>query len=160
MNEFEYKEFSKRYDKFKNNNLPTPFFDKERQTLEYVYFDNDEDNKKTTLQVNSDLIKALGDIARTGLYYSFSTKNIDSKNSNRQCHAHSFEEVVRALYDFPESFHIAEDEEEFYSKQELDYLKQVQKYLLNIGLKDLESEERHFNRYQNKNRSKCNNVQF
>ena len=157
MNEFDYKKFSKRYDKFKNNNLPTPFWDEERQTFEYVYFDTTEDNEKTTLEINHDLIKALGDIAQAGLYYSFSTGNIGNKNSSKHNHAHSFEEVVKALYDFPESFHIKKDEEEFYSNQELDYLRQVQKYLLHIGLKDLESEERSFNRYQNKKCSKFDN---
>ena len=40
MKKFEYNEFVKRYNKFKKNNLPTPFWDSERQTLEYVYFDN------------------------------------------------------------------------------------------------------------------------
>ena len=29
-------DFNSRYDKFKENNLPTPFWDEERQTLEYV----------------------------------------------------------------------------------------------------------------------------
>ena len=38
MKEGDYKEFIKRYDQFKKNNLPTPFWDEERQTLEYVYF--------------------------------------------------------------------------------------------------------------------------
>lgn len=35
---FDYEEFNKRYDKFNKNNLLTPFWDEERQTLEYVYF--------------------------------------------------------------------------------------------------------------------------
>lgn len=30
----------KRYDKFKKNNLPTPFWDDERLTLEYVNIGN------------------------------------------------------------------------------------------------------------------------
>ena len=41
------------------------------------------------------------------------------------------------MYDYPETFNISTEEEEFYSKQELKYLRRVQKYLLFIGLKDL-----------------------
>lgn len=39
MNKNQTKEFLKRYDKFKKNNLPTPFCDDERQIFEYVSFD-------------------------------------------------------------------------------------------------------------------------
>ena len=34
------KEFNKRYDKYQKNNLPTPFWDNTRETLEYVYYNN------------------------------------------------------------------------------------------------------------------------
>jgi len=37
MNEEEFQNFMKRYDKFKKNNLPTLFYDEERLTREYVY---------------------------------------------------------------------------------------------------------------------------
>ena len=156
MNKFDYETFNKRYDKFKNNNLPTPFWDQERQTFEYVYFDNDTDDKSISLQININLSKALEDICHVGLYYSFSTRNLESNEDNYHNHAHSFEEVVRTLYNFPESFNIAQDEEQFYSKQELDYLKKIQSYLLLIGLKDIETVDIPFERYQNKNRSKYN----
>ena len=43
MNKKEYQEFMKRYEKFKKNNLPTYFWDEERQTYEYVYYDNQLD---------------------------------------------------------------------------------------------------------------------
>lgn len=38
MKKRKYNEFMKRYDKFKNNNLPTPFWYNERKTLEYVKY--------------------------------------------------------------------------------------------------------------------------
>ena len=69
-------------------------------------------------------------------------------------HAHSFEEVVSALYSSPESFSIAKDEEQYYSKQELEYLRRVQKYLLFIGMKDLEKQKVPVSRYRNKIHSK------
>lgn len=71
------------------------------------------------------------------------------KKKLHHCHSHSFENVVRDLYDYPESFNISKEEEEFYSKQELNYLKRVQKYLLFIGLKDI-NEKRSVLRYRNK----------
>lgn len=172
MNEFEHKEFIKRYDKFKKNNLPTPFWDEERQTLEYVYFHNGKsilDNKesKDELEVNSSLSKALGEIAFTGFYYSFTCKHIIGWKENDKfiekwvvghSHAHSFEEVVRALYYSPESFSIANDEEQYYSKQELEYLRRVQKYLLFIEMKDLENRKEPTSRFRNKIHSKYKNA--
>lgn len=148
-----YKKFIKKYDKFRKNNLPTPFWDDERQTLEYVYFCNGKsvfNNQKVNneLEVNPSLFEALGEIAFTGFYYSFTDRHFIGEKENGKYiwksviwhnHAHSFEEVVRALYDSPESFNIAKDEEQYYSKQELEYLRRVQKYLLFIGLKDLET---------------------
>ena len=62
MNKKEYKEFLKRYDKFQKNNLPTPFWDDERQTLEYVHFINEEER-----EISDDLVYALENITRAGL---------------------------------------------------------------------------------------------
>lgn len=174
MNRREYekflKEFDKRYDKFKKNNLPTPFWDEERQTLEYVYFDkkldsfmeklHKEDADYYKMHIDTNLTAALENIAYAGFYYPFTSKYYTTiKNEDGtteigiKCghnHAHSFEEVVLYLYDYPESFSIAEDEEEFYSKQELKYLKRVQKYLLFIGIKDLETRKPKVERFRNK----------
>ena len=38
------KTFNLRYEKFKKSTLPTPFWDKERQVLEYVFYDKNEYN--------------------------------------------------------------------------------------------------------------------
>lgn len=161
MNEIEYKEFIKRYDEFRENNLPTPFWDEERQVLEYVYFYNKQ------LKVTPKLSEALGEIAFTGFYYPFTDKHIVGWKENdkfiQKCiighnHVHSFEEVVRALYNSPESFNIAKDEEQYYSKQELEYLTRVQKYLLFIGMKDLKIQRNSNNRFKNKKYSKYKNA--
>lgn len=157
MKELEYKKFIKRYDKYKNNNLPTPFWDDERQILEYVYFEKDNNNE-SKLEVNYKLSEALGNIAFTGFYYSFTDKHMTLNKDGKpkkslvveHTHAHSFEEVVRALYDSPESFKISKEEEQFYSNQELEYLRRVQKYLLFIGLKDLTTKKAFKDRYKNK----------
>lgn len=172
MNESKFKEFNKRYDRFNKNNLPTPFWDEERQTLEYVYFYNGKsplnfEEAKNELNVNRSLTDALGEIAYTGFYYSFTTKYIKRYRKDGKLvtetvvghdHAHSFEEVVSCLYDSPESFSISRDEEQFYSKQELEYLRRVQKYLLFIGMKDLETSKPPVSRYRNKTHSKYENA--
>ncbi len=36
MTDKEYQKFIKRYDKFKDNNLPTPFWDEERQVPKFI----------------------------------------------------------------------------------------------------------------------------
>lgn len=40
MQKRKFNEFMKRYDKFEKNNLPTPFWDEKRHTLEYVNIGN------------------------------------------------------------------------------------------------------------------------
>ena len=165
MKEHKFIEFQKRYEKFKKNNLPTPFFDEERQTFEYVYYSNDFFNYDSSKfpEVNCMLTDALADIAFTGLYYSFNCKIIaytkeGVKITYGHGHAHSFEDVVGHLYDFPESFSIPKEDEKFYSGQELHYLRRVQKYLLFIGLKDIgETRKIPVSRYRNKNQEKYGN---
>lgn len=164
MTDKEYQKFIKRYDKFKENNLPTPFWDEERQVEEYIYFDNghillNSKSKQKELNVNSTLTDALGDITFTGFYYPFIDKHIVLENINGKRkekivishnHGHSFEEVVYSLYLSPESFKIEKKDQKYYSTQELEYLQRVQKYLLFIGLKDAKTIKIPKNRYQNK----------
>jgi len=139
------------YDDFKNNNLPTPFYNNKKEHFEYVNFIVNE------LQVNDNLIYALGDLADTDLYFSYTSKYFieDEKTSEIKiikghCHSHLFDDVVRSLYNFPESFEISKEEEQFYSKVELSFLKRIQKYLLFLGMKDLENVN-DISRYNNKN---------
>jgi len=66
--------------------------------------------------------------------------------------------VVQSLYDFPESFKIEDDELVYYSKQELEYLRRVQKYLLFIGLKDLDSRKPKVDRFRNKKHAKYGGI--
>ena len=162
MTKEEEKKFIKRYDKFKKNNLPTPFWDKERETHEWVWFSN----RHKHLEVYGDMLYALGDIALTELYYPYTDKHNTSKMINGKWvnkfvinhnHAHSFDEVIKSLYQSPESFSISKDEEEFYSKRELEYLRRVQKYLLFIGLKDIDTLRIPVSRYRNKLQAKYEN---
>ena len=169
MNETEYKKFCQRYDQFKKNNLPTPFWDEERQVKEYVYFYNGKSilnatEAKNQLEVHSKLSTALGEIAFTGFYYPFTDRHvIQQKDKNGKMvkkfivgpnHMYSLEDVVESLYNSPESFNISKEEEPFYSQQELDYLRRVQNYLLLIGMKDITVENPSKNRYHNKIHSK------
>ena len=170
MNKRKYKEFLKRYDKFKKNNLPTIFWDEERQTLEYVYYDpkksywatklnSDTETFDSRLHIEKSLTEALENIASASFYYPYTCKYFrlpmigetsELKIELGHTHSHTFENVVKDLYDFPESFTISKDEEEFYSKQELAYLRRVQKYLLFVGMKDIESRKDKVSRFRNK----------
>lgn len=104
-------------------------------------------------------MEALENIASTEMYYPFTCRNyiyikekgkIIQKTEVGHNHAHSFESVVSHLYDSPESFSISKEEEEYYSKQELQYLRRIQKYLLFIEMKDLDIENNTIQRYRNK----------
>ncbi len=181
MEKIDYKEFEKRYDKFKKNNLPRDFWDEERQTLEFVYYDTEinqlnkifmqpDEEFDRRLHVERSLTEALSDIAYTGFYYPYTCKyftlpRVDDKNAKRDyiielghTHNHDFDSVVQSLYDFPESFKIEDDELVYYSKQELEYLRRVQKYLLFIGLKDLDSRKPKVDRFRNKRHAKYGGI--
>lgn len=168
MQKRKFNEFMKRYDKFEKNNLPTPFWDEERQTLEYVNIGNRKniynfDNIDNKVKVYSNLTNALEDLVDISFYYPFYAKYQDlTKNGNKfvvgNTHTHSFENVVQSLYESPESFYISSEDEQFYSKQELKYLKKLQKYLLFIGLKDVETNKVPISRYRNKLHEKYKNA--
>ena len=149
---------------FKDFKLPVPVWDEEREVLEYVYnMDVSIDGDHEVLQIDNSLTNALGNVASAGFYYSFTSgyfqlPTLDDEVKEHKIvvghtHAHLFDEVVESLYNFPESFSISEDEEQFYSKQELEYLKKVKKYLLFIGLKDITLEE-----FENRSTSRYLNV--
>ena len=142
MAEFDYKTFYKRYDKFKKNNLPTPFWDRERQVLEYVFYDNE-------FNINTNLVDSFRN--KLSFYYAFNSITLTKEGIKKigHRHEHTFEEVVRDLYDYPVSFNITKKDEIYYSKQELSYLKILKNYLLLVGLRDVEDNIR-VSRYRNK----------
>ena len=147
MEKFDYKEFNKRYDKFKKNNLPTPFWDRERQVLEYVFFEKDKYHNE--LNISNNLTDSFAN--KVSLYYPFNCVivNKDGKRKIGHCHEHSFESVVRNVYDYPETFNISRKDEYYYSKQELEYLKILKNYFLLVGLTDLPDNVR-VGRFRNK----------
>ena len=153
--------YNEYYKRFEKNNLPTPFWDKERDTLEYVFYD---DGRPI---VSSNLCYSLEHITFAGFYYSYSCRHLTSRLVDNKwvyevedghLHAHAFEEVVRDLYEYPEHFRISKEEEEFYSKQELQFLNRVQKYLLFIGVKDNLSPHKSVKRYRNPLQNKYKNI--
>ena len=174
MNSAEEKKFMKRYEKFKSNNLPTPFWDDERHTLEYIHyntelsywlymFNTNTSDDISRLSVNYNLVDALADLTSIGFYYSYTSGYFVYEGEKKvikigHTHGHSFEDVVSDLYDFPESFNISKDEEKFFSKQELDYLRRVKKYLLFIGLKDSTVNTSRDEIYKNEKQSKYGNA--
>lgn len=162
MKKYRKKEFYKRYEKFKKNNLPTPFYDNERQTFEWVYY-TPPTAFYDGLQNDTELSNALGVICQVSFHYPYICKYFDIPKKGEgddfvirygEIDSGSFNEVVYNLYQFPESFSIPEDKKNFYSEQELYYLSKVQKYLLFIGLKDVTKRRPGVSRYRNKIHSK------
>lgn len=134
---------NKRYKKIKSCNLPFPFFNKKGPLIEWVQYVNGHN----CYNVEQNIVYAVGDIARVGVTYHYKALLLNSSQSVNYCmkvsHCHSFDEVVQALYDYPETFSIPDEFLNEYSKQELDYLKIVKNYLQLIDLKDVKmSEER------------------
>lgn len=135
-----------RYKRFKNCSLPFPYWSEKRDTFEWVRYDSE--NKEYDTQ--RELYESMGDIACTGLTYHYkSLSYFRYKEENKEIykvtesHGHNFNEIVRAVYNYPESFEIPDEYLDEYSKQELRFLKRVQNYLKLIGLKDYKmSEER------------------
>lgn len=137
---------NKRYKKIKSCNLPYPFWNKKRQTFEWVRYSKDY----KCYCVEPSLVYSIGEVARTGVTYHYKAKLYGREFPTQTIkyrlmvnHCHSFEEVVKALYDYPETFSVPNEFLDEYSKQELDYLKKAKKYLQLIELKDIKpSKER------------------
>jgi len=127
------------YRKFKNCSIPYPFYDKKRNTFEWVNYYKDIKQ----YDVRTSLLDAIGNVTNSGVIYHFRAKLLGREKPDQELkyrlmisHCHNFDEVIKELYDYPETFEIPNEFLDEYSKQELDYLKQVKNYLLLIGLKD------------------------
>ena len=159
------KNLLKKYQRFKHNNLPTPFFDKERLKFELILPLSNNIESYSDIEIYKSYESALSDLAYTGLYYPYTCKLITrrinpdtneeyDKAEIRHLHSHNFEELLQDLYDYPESFSISSDDEKFYSTQELYYINNVKQYLLFIGLKDASSPKPSITRYRSKKQNK------
>ena len=138
MKFFNYK--SKNLKKYKNCSIPYPFYDKKKNIIEWVMYNS---NIKQ-FNINNSLSNSLEEIIKCGLIYHYKAKILGRENSKQELkyrlminHCHTFDEIIKKLYDYPETFEIPNEFLEEYSKQELEYLKQIKNYLLLIGLKDL-----------------------
>ena len=139
------KEYDKIYNKFLNNNLPTPFYDRKRCVFEYVNGLNIRNSNKRQVIRYNNLTEALEDVVCAGFFYPYKAKIIKEviedgekviKIAVDETHTHSFESVVNALYHSPESFSITKDQEEYYSKQELEYIQVLCETLLKLRKKE------------------------
>lgn len=122
----------KRYKKVKECNLPFPFSDDKREVFEWVYFDKEN----CCFNNRNDLIDSL---PVGGVIYHYEVIMPDWKDKKPKLitsHGHSFEDVLKVLYEYPESFNIPDDFKCEYSKQELELIKENQNYFKLIGLKD------------------------
>lgn len=155
----------KRYYKFRNNNLPTPYRNKDREVLEYVTSRSKDIKSYNDIEISDSLEYSLSRLAYTGLYYPYTCVLVNYKDGLYHpevghSHGHNFEEVLQDLYRFPESFNIEQEDKKYYSGQELWYLNQIKKYLLFIGLKDSPMGKDKISRYRSKRREKYGDIQI
>lgn len=130
-----------RYRQFKKCSLPYPYYDKKRDIFEWVYYDK---ARQGGYDIQNSLFEALSNVSCTGVTYDYealmygrkSPEQKEPKYQMMESHCHSFDEVVRCLYTYPESFRIPEEYLYEYSEQELRCLKGMQSYLKATGLKD------------------------
>ena len=96
-----------------------PYYDRGAQTWRVDFPDRASEE--------GDLLYVASEYATTGLYFPYN----DASTAGREysAHSHSFDGVIRALLDDPESFTI-KGFEDHYSKQERDMLSAIQQKLL------------------------------
>lgn len=129
------KKIEKRYKKFKNCSIPYSFYDKKRDTFEWIRYSNIINQYETS----NNIVDALTSIGNIGMIYHYKANfyNYEKKKyENIISHCHNFDELISELYRYPESFEIPKDYIDEYSKQELEYISSLQKYFKLINLKD------------------------
>ncbi len=127
---------NRKYRKLDKCNLPFEFYDKNKEKYEWVNYIKYIDNTMTYNR-NKYLIDAIETICKVGITYNYNINN-NCNNKNYQSHCHNFDSVLKELYFYPESFNIPDEFKEDYSKQELNFIEEIQKYLLFIKLKDFQ----------------------
>ena len=133
---------NRKYRKLDKCNLPFRFYNKKSEQCEWVNYKNFIDN---TSGYNSNilLLDALRDICRISLTYHYNIGN-SKQDKDYQNHSHDFDNVLKDLYFYPESFNIPDEFKNNYSMQELNYINELQKFLLFIELKDFKNSKEYY----------------
>lgn len=96
-----------------------PYFDKQEKLWKIDFPERPSEE--------GDLLYVASEYAYSCLYFPYNDSSTKGKDYCGHCH--SFEGVIEALLDDPSGFTI-EDFEEYYSKQEMEFLSSIQKRLL------------------------------
>jgi len=117
--------------KYKNFNIPIKI--KNKWNLKCKDF-----ILKNEFVLKSNIIDIFSEYCNDNLiyYYTFGNKKSIDK-IYALSHDHSFDIVIEMLYEFPETFYIPDDCKKYYSQRELEFLQNIQKKLLDDGLKDV-----------------------
>lgn len=123
-------------------------------------------NEENNINEYNELSEAFSDIIKLNFSYNYEItyKYYDAEDDTLkseiiQGHCHTFNELVKVLYDYPESFKIPKNFLEDYSLKEINYLKRLQNYLLLINLKDKTDSKENIN-LQKKYKNNSNNKKF
>jgi len=95
-----------------------PHYDRKRRRWRVEFADRSPEE--------GDLLYVASEYARSGLYFPYNTEQTAEKEYNG--HSHSFQGVIRALLEDPAGFTTV-GFEEYYSKQELQFLAALQNKL-------------------------------
>ena len=135
-------------DEYEDCLLPLECNDKIIINQRYYKYDIDEKVYKTEyeMQTYPNFYEVFSDMINYNLYYSFNIKN-------KHSHTHSFDSVIRELYYNPETFNIDDKDKILYSKQELIYLRKLQKFLLALSVKDIKNYDKQELVKRSKNRN-------
>ena len=133
---------NRKYRKLDKCNLPFRFYNKKQESYEWVNYMNFIDNT-SGYDNNIYLLDAISNICRIGLTYHYNIEN-NKKDKDYPNHSHDFDSVLKDLYFYPESFNIPDEFKNNYSRQELNYINELQKYLLFIELKDFKNSKEYY----------------
>ncbi len=103
---------NKRYKKFKNCSIPYPFYDDKRNTFEWVAYYKDIKQ----YDIRGSLVDAIGVSTSSGIIYHYRAKFFGRETPDQEpnyhfgvSHCRNFDEVVKELYDYPETFEIPDE---------------------------------------------------
>ena len=114
LKQLKYIKFTKKiYTDYKDIIIPKKIYSKEYKNYYYVVGG----------RCYQDIFYALEDIYLNSFYYQFNGPN--RENLYNHSHAHSFEEVIRDIFNNFNEFKINKFQEEHYSKQELDLINKL-----------------------------------
>lgn len=136
--------YFKKFKKYKDAGLPVMVYNK--RGLEYLRYDkvlNEKGKLVDEVFIYDDFVEVIENTINMGFYYPYNSlvRVTDADGEYHEeighSHSHTFQSVVHEVYYNPSAFSIEEEDREYYSKQEYDFLMRLKSYLLVIEREDI-----------------------